>query len=125
MKKIIILSFVILILQGCSKEYENITVSYRITGLAKPYIVAYINENGETIQKEVKPENNKVWNYTFTARQGDMVYLYARFNDIGVERNDFYFRILTDNKIFRDAYGYDKKISDSTFWVRRSGVIPY
>lgn len=128
MKKYIILLMLtpLFFATSCSKEYESRTVTYLITGLAKPYNISYVDGEGNTITKVITPlKTNNIWAYDFIGKQGDIVYLYAMFNDIGVDKSKFKFRILLDGKIYQNAYGFDKQINDTTFWVQRAGVIPY
>lgn len=128
MKKYIIFFVMIafFVATSCTKEYEDRTVTYLVKGLAKPYKISYVDETGSTISNTINPAGiNDVWSYKFTGKQGDIVYLYAEFNDIGVDKSKFYFRILVDGKIYQNAYGFDKQVNDSTFWVQRAGIIPF
>jgi hypothetical protein len=126
MKNIIIIAAILLILPACTKEYEQKSVSYMITGLAKPYKVAYLTEEGETIMTTITPANDgEVWQYNFTGTQGDILYLFAEFTDVDLVPTKFKFRILIDGKVYKDSYGYDQSIGDTLFRVKRGGVVPY
>jgi hypothetical protein len=126
MKNIIIIAAILLILPACTKEYDQKNVSYMITGLAKPYKVAYLTEEGETIMTTITPANDgEVWQYNFTGTQGDILYLFAEFTDVDLVPTKFKFRILIDGKVYKDSYGYDQSIGDTLFRVKRGGVVPY
>ncbi|HRZ42326.1 MAG TPA: membrane lipoprotein lipid attachment site-containing protein [Bacteroidales bacterium] len=126
MKKIIITLAALLILAGCSKEYEARKVTYLITGLGLPYKMAYMNEAGETVMQNVTPVNDgDIWTYSFDGKQGDIVYLFAEFKDVELVPTKFKFRILIDGKTYKESYGYDQTINDTLFRVKRSGVVPF
>lgn len=127
MKNILIVAVIaMLILPACTKEYEPRNVQYLVTGLAKPYKLAYLTETGETVMKTITPTSDgEVWHYSFDGRQGDLVYLFAEFTDIDLVPTKFKFRILVDGKIYKDSNGYDQSIGDTIFRVRRSGVVPF
>jgi hypothetical protein len=126
MKNIIIIALILLILPACDKEYADHNVSYLITGLAKPYKVAYIDETGATVVTTITPVNDgEVWKYNFTGKEGDILYLFSEFKDVDLVPTKFKFRILIDGKVYKDSYGYDQSIGDTLFRVKRSGVIPY
>lgn len=126
MKNIALISILILLLTSCTKEYEQRNVTYLITGLANEYKIAYLNENEETVTETITPANEKeMWSYKWTGKQGDAVYLFTEFTDVGLIPTNFKVRILIDGKVYRDAYGYDQSIGDTLFRVKRAGVIPY
>ena len=126
MKNILAIALLLLILPSCNKEYEERNVSYLITGLANPYKVAYITEEGKTVSTTITPENDReVWTYNFTGQQGDILYLFAELTDIGLVPTKFKFRILVDGKIYKDSYGYDQNLGDTLFRVKRGCVVPF
>lgn len=127
MKNIIVLLIISLfVVTSCSKEYDDKSVTYQITGLEKDFRVSFIDEEGATITEYINPLNaDDVWKYSFTGTQGDIVYLFSEFKDIDLDPTKFKFRILIDGKVYKDAYNYDKNIGDTLFRVRRSGTIPF
>lgn len=125
MKNTILIAVIILLLTSCTKEYEERKITYLITGLGTEYKLSYLNEEGETINEKISPSGTTdVWKYNFTARQGDLVYLFTEFYE-KIDHKTFQFRILVDGKVYKDSYGYDHNQADTLFRVLRSGVIPY
>ncbi|MFH1319404.1 MAG: hypothetical protein ABII90_01965 [Bacteroidota bacterium] len=111
---------------SCEKDNYDQEVKYYVKGLTENYEVSYINENGETITEQVAPISvNDSWSYTFMGEPGDIVYLYTQYYDVAVNEKNFTVRILIEDKIFKDAYGYDKEEGDTVFYILRSGTIPY
>lgn len=133
MKKITAIVLLILMIpaiQSCTKEYEKKNISYLITGLANPFTVAYIDENGKSVSLQYSPTHDgDVWRYNFTGQQGDILYLFCQFTDVDLDPTKFKFRILIEGKVYKEAFGYDQAEEDGQgnpfFRVKRSGHIPY
>ncbi len=132
MKNIIFTAIAILLLTSCSKEYDDRSVTYLITGLADNYKVTYLDKTGTTITDSVFPQNDRsyIWKYNFTGIQGDELYLFSEFRENVSTQAEikFIFRILIDGKVYKDAYGSDQQIilpNDTLYRVKRAGVIPF
>lgn len=125
MKNIIPLAILLLTLSSCNKNYEERNVRYLITGLNKPYKVSYLDEKGETVSEKITPTGvAQKWKIDFTAKQGDLVYLFTEFYEM-IDHKTFQVAILIDGKIYKDAYGYNHNQADTLFRVVCSGVVPY
>lgn len=118
----------ILILSSCDKVEEQ-KVTYLITGLKTPYFVTYLNEEGVEVNLKVTPKSSgEQFIVSFFAESGDLVYLYSKFYDQNLIPTVFKHRILLNGKVFKEAYNYDKEsLVDSvkTYYIRRSGTVPY
>jgi len=106
-------------MSACEKFDEEKQVSYLISNCESGFNVTYRDKNRTLIKKDISTssaEDN--WSYSFTCKQGDIVYVSAIYNDISSEIN---VQILVDKKLFKQA----SSKYDTLNFVTVSGTIPY
>ncbi|MBN1199074.1 MAG: hypothetical protein JXA23_06965 [Bacteroidales bacterium] len=118
MKRFIILTTLLTSLISCEKN-ADIPVRYHATGAISPFTVTYLDETGSlvTLQIPVASAEDE-WDYSFTSRQGEIVYLSAIYKDITSGIN---LSILVDGKIYKQA----SSNFDTIHYVIVSGTIPF
>ena len=118
MKKIIITLIVLVTLSACNKNAEK-KVEYEVTAAVSEYNLQYIDEFGELIKTTVNPESAlDVWQYNFIAKEGDIVYVSGKYDDIN---SALRISIKIDGKIYKESYS----VGDTVKYLVVSGVIPY
>lgn len=140
-RNILIIAVLSLFLGACETDFEQKQVVYKVRGLAQPYTVVFMDENGASISEQVAPASTDyTWSYTWTGEQGSILYLYLKYFDVNPPDDKFRVSILVDGKILRYADEFDKddlmmKIDTTVtphdtswvpvFYVKRAGIIPY
>ncbi len=130
MKNIYLLIIVLgIIASSCQKEADPKTVDYMITGLADPYSIVYLDNNGNSVSQTITPNGiSDKWIKTFSMDEGTPVYLYIKFTEDISSNMDFSMGILVDGKYYKQAKHFDKESSATgtlIFEVKRSGIIPF
>lgn len=118
MKRFLVVLTLLMALISCEKN-TDIPVRYHATGAISPFTVTYLDETGSlvTLQVPVASAEDE-WNYSFTSKQGEIVYLSAIYKDITSGIN---LSILIDGKIYKQA----SSNYDTIHYVIVSGTIPY
>lgn len=118
MKRLLFLAAVLLFLVSCEENTVK-SVRYHATGAISLFTVTYLNEAGTLITEEVPAASAEdEWDYSFSEKQGEIVYLSANYKDISSGIN---LAILIDGKIYKQASSQHDTIS----YVIVSGTIPY
>ena len=118
MKKIIYILPFIFIMVACQKDKE-VKVSYIVTKAISGFDISYRNADGKVMSEWVNTSSAEDrWNYNFTASEGDIVYVSARYYDITSAIN---VQILVDGKVYKQG----SSVHDTVSYVTVSGTIPY
>ena len=131
MKKYMLLFLLTVIaLAGCQKENDPKTVTYFIKGFGDPYKVVYAYGEGSATKTETITPNgiSDTWSYSFSARPGEITYLYVESKEDISNSMEFTCSILIDGKTFQKALSYDLKRvvgSDTVNTIKRSGTVPF
>ena len=81
MKNILILIVVILV-SGCTK-ITQVNVVYETTAAISEYNLQYMTPEGSLEKAIVSPESAQdVWQYSYQAEQGDIVWISAKCRDV-------------------------------------------
>ena len=119
MKKYFLFVLVILLMSACEKFDEEKQVRYLISNCESGFNVTYRDENGTLIKKDISTLSAEdKWSYSFTGKQGEIVYVSAIYKDITSEIN---VQILVDEKLLKQA----SSKYDTLNFVTVSGTIPY
>lgn len=122
-QNIILVTVLLISSVSCKKDNDIVRVDYQIKGLQKKFDLAYMDENGKTInQKQISNSN---WSHSFKAGKGTLLYLYCRYTEPVDMSTQFSFRILVDGKVYKEAFNYDMKVNDSTYQLIRYGSVPF
>ncbi len=82
MKKLIYISLIFVILIACEKERQEVKVKYEISNAYSAVDVTYKNCDGQIVTETVDFESNEdIWNYTYTDKRGEIVYISSRYTD--------------------------------------------
>lgn len=126
---IIALAILFTAIQSCEKRSVYTTVTYQITGLADTYEVTFLDENEQSVSTTVNPANEDfVWSHSFRAKPGTVLYLYAEYYNEDIDPQEFRFRILLNDKVFKEAVSYDKDewvSGEHVFYIKRTGTVPF
>ena len=130
MKKIYVLIAILgIIAVSCQKDSDPKTVNYMITGLADPYSIVYLDNDGKSVSEYITPNGlSDKWVESFSMDEGAMVYLYIKFTEDISSNMDFSMGILIDGKYYKQAKHFDKESSATgnlIFEVKRSGIVPF
>jgi len=118
MKKIIYILPLIMILFSCEKSSEK-QVSYIITKSVSGFDVNYRNADGTLIQDHIISESAQDrWQYSYTAEQGDIVFVSAIYKDI---TSAITVQILIDGKVYKQG----SSSQDTVRFVTVSGTVPF
>lgn len=114
---------------SCQKDGDPKNVDYMIKGLTEPYEVVFLDNEGNSISKTVDPDGpNSEWVQSYTMDQGTPVYLYLKFKEKGILASKiFSMGILVNGKYEYQAKNYEiiTPIPDTTYEVKRSGIVPF
>ena len=118
MKKIIYIIPLIIILFSCEKTKEK-QVSYIITKSISGFDVNYRTADGTLMMEKIETASAEDrWNYSFTADEGDIVFVSAIYKDITSAIN---VQILIDGKVYKQG----SSNQDTVSYVTVSGTVPY
>lgn len=119
MKKLAIISIILVIATlACSKN-KQVTVTYQATGSISQYNLHYTDQNGVLDEAIVLPQSAQdKWVFSFVGEEGDIVYLSGKYGDINSGLN---LVIKLDGKIYKQAAGE----GDTLNYITVSGVVPY
>ncbi len=119
MKKLIYISLIFTILIACEKERQDVTVKYEISNSYSPVEVSYRNSDGNIIAETINFESiEDVWNYSYTDKRGEIVYISGRYTDSTSSVN---VRILVDGKEYKQG----SSNNEPNKYITVSGTIPY
>ncbi|MCB2220271.1 MAG: hypothetical protein KQI35_07755 [Bacteroidetes bacterium] len=119
MKKIIYLSFVLLLFVACDKEDETILVKYRVSDAFASTTVTYRNADNELISETVDFESAEdLWQFGMEKKRGDIVYLSAVYQD---STSSVRLEILVDGKIYKSG----SSVQEPFKYLTISGTVPY
>ena len=119
MKKLIYISLIFIVLLACEKERQEVMVKYEISNAYSQTEVSYRNNEGNIIHKTIDFESiEDVWNYSYTEKRGEIVYISARYIDSTSSIN---VRILVDGKIYKQG----SSNNEPNKYITVSGTIPY
>jgi len=114
---VILVTLMALIFQACEKE-ESI-IEYKITKAISGFDVNYRNGDGELIKANIPTSSGEdIWNYSFSAYQGDIVFVSARYRDIN---SAIKVQVLIDGKVFKEG----SSTNDTVKYVTVSGTVPF
>lgn len=103
---------------ACQKEKEA-KVQYIVSKAASGFDVAYLNSDGKLVGEWVPTASAEDrWTYAFSAKEGDIVYVSARYHDITSAIN---VQVLINGKVYKQG----SSIQDTTRFVTVSGTVPY
>lgn len=131
MNKIKITSIILILITtfSCQKNIDEVKVTYQITGLFDKYELAYFDEEENTIMTTIHPKSaTEMWTYEYHAEPGHILYLYLESEEIIDNSADFKFRILLNDKVFKEAFDYDKETLENgviKYTLKRNGTIPF
>ena len=119
MKKLIYISLIFIVLAACEKERQEVMVKYEISNAYSQTEVSYRNNEGNLIHETIDFESiEDVWNYSYTEKRGEIVYISARYTDSTSSVN---VRILVDGKIYKQG----SSNNEPNKYITVSGTIPY
>lgn len=119
MKKFIYISLVFLVLVGCEKEREEVSVKYEVSNAYAPTDISYRNSDGEIINETIEFQSvEDVWNFNYTEKRGEIVYVSTRYSDSTSSVN---VRILIDGKVYKQG----SSNNEPNKYITVSGTIPY
>lgn len=119
MKKLIYISLIFTILISCEKEREEVNVKYEISNAYSPIEVNYRSSDGNIIAETINFESiEDVWNYSYTDKRGEIVYISSRYTDSTSSIN---VRILVDGKEYKQG----SSNNEPNKYITVSGTIPY
>lgn len=106
-------------MSSCEKFSEEKQVSYLVSDCETGFNVTYRDKKGTLIKEEINAVSAEdKWEYSFTGRQGEIVYVSAIYKDINSEIN---VSIIINEKTFKQA----SSKYDTLNFVTVSGTIPY
>ena len=118
MKKIIYILPILMILFSCEKSNEK-QVSYIITKSVSGFDVNYRIADGTLVEDHIKAESAQDrWQYSYTAEQGDIVFVSAIYKDIS---SAIIVQILIDGKVYKQG----SSSQDTVKYVTVSGTVPF
>lgn len=118
MKKILSIIAIVLVISSCAKESTK-SVSYVATGSISDVYLEYLSSTGEMSSILVSPQSAQdEWKYSFTADQGDIVYLSGYYKDVN---SALKLMILVDGKVYKQA----SNEADTIYYLTVSGTISY
>lgn len=119
MKKLIYISLIFIVLVGCEKERQEVKVKYEISNAYSPVEVSYRNSDGNIATETIDFESSEdVWDYTYTDKRGEIVYISTRYTDSTSSVN---VQIIVDGK----AYKQGSSNNEPNKYITVSGTIPY
>ncbi len=117
MKKLIFIFPVLLLLFSCQKEEKQVV--YQVTESASGFHVNYRGADGSLIKKDITTSSaEEVWRYSFTADEGDIVFVSAIYKDI---TSAIDVKILIDGKVYKQG----SSARDTIKYVTVSGTVPF
>ncbi len=118
MKKILYILPLILVLFSCQKTQEK-QVSYIITKSVSGFDVNYRVADGSLIKESIETASAQDrWQYSFTAEEGDIVFVSAIYKDIS---SAITVQVLVDGKIYKQG----SSSQDTVKYVTVSGTVPF
>lgn len=117
MRRMIYLLPLVFLLLSCQKEETQVV--YQITESASGFQVNYRGADGSLIKKDITTSSaEEVWRYSFTADEGDIVFVSAIYNDISSAID---VKILIDGKVYKQG----SSTQDTIKYVTVSGTVPF
>lgn len=118
MRRLLYILPLVFILASCQKDVEK-QVSYRITNSVSGFHVNYRAADGSLVMKDIESASAEdVWQYSFFAREGDIVFVSAIYKDISSAID---VRILIDGKVYKQG----SSNQDTVKYVTVSGTVPF
>lgn len=118
MKRIIYLLPLLLLLFSCEKSQEK-QISYIISKSISGFDVNFRVADGTLVKEHIETASAQdKWQYSFTAEQGDIVFVSAIYKDITSAIN---VQILIDGKVYKQG----SSSQDTIKYVTVSGTVPY
>ncbi len=118
MKKFILIVAILMVILSCEKR-EDKQVKYIATDATSAYTISYRNAAGEIITRNIAAQSKTDrWIQTFTAEQGQIVYLSGIYKDI---ESGLKLMILVDGKVYKQG----SSSGDTVNYLTVSGVVPY
>lgn len=119
MKKIIALLLITTALASCEKESEEKRVTYLVSDATSEVSFSYTDHEGNLVNlKETFNSKEDIWQTSFEAKKGDIVYISAQYAD---SASSVALSILINGKVFKKATSNN----DPGKFVTVSGTIPY
>lgn len=117
MRNVIFILPFVLLLFSCQKEEKQ--VLYQITESTSGFQVNYRGADGSLIKKDIENSSAEdVWQYSYTAEEGDIVFVSAIYKDI---TSAIDVRILIDGKVYKQG----SSSQDTVKYVTVSGTVPF
>jgi len=118
MKRIIYFLPLLLLVFSCEKSQEK-QISYIISQSVSGFDVNYRVADGTLVKEHIETASAQdKWQYSFTADQGDIVFVSAIYKDISSAIN---VQILIDGKVYKQG----SSSQDTVKYVTVSGTVPY
>ena len=118
MKKLLYILPLLFILVSCEKSKEK-QVSYIITKSVSGFDVNYRVADGTLVKEHIKAESAQdKWQYSFTAEEGDIVFVSAIYKDI---TSAISVQVLIDGKVYKQG----SSSQDTVKYVTVSGTVPF
>ncbi len=118
MKRLIYVLPLLMVLFSCEKSSEK-QVSYIITKSVSGFDVNYRIADGTLVSDNIVTESaQERWQYSYTAEQGDIVFVSAIYKDIS---SAITVQILIDGKVYKQG----SSSQDTVKYVTVSGTIPF
>ena len=118
MKRILFLIPILLVLVSCQKDREK-QVSYLVTKSISGFDVNYRTTDGSLLSEHIETSSAQdVWQYEFTAEEGDIVFVSAIYDDIA---SAISVQILIDGKVYKQG----SSAQDTVKYVTVSGTVPF
>jgi hypothetical protein len=119
MIKLFLSILIFIALVSCETEREKVTVGYEISDAYAQTEITYRNNEGSVVTDIFNFESTEdVWNYHYTEKRGEIVYISARYTDSTSSIN---VRILVDGKVYKQG----SSVNEPNKYTTVSGTIPY
>lgn len=119
MKNIIIITVLLIAFTSSCSQQNQVKVTYETTSAISEYNLYHMTPEGELINSMVSPQSAQdVWQYSYLAEEGDIVYVSGKYEDINSALKII---IKVDGKIYKQASNQ----GDTLKFLTVSGVVPY
>jgi hypothetical protein len=118
MRKLSIITIVLLVSLSSCSDINKKSVKYVATGAISAYSLQYLNDDNELVKTEIVPQSAQdQWTFDYLADEGDIVYLNGNYKDIN---SSLKLMILVDGKVYKQA----SNTFDTIGYLTISGTIP-
>lgn len=103
---------------SCEEDRDEYQVTYMVTDAVSEVAITWYDQNASLSESVAFESMEDEWKYSFTAQEGDLLYLSSRYQDsTGSVKNI----ILVDGKLYKEG----STSNDPGQYLIVSGTIPY